>query len=48
MVSKFNQYKKLSEANKTISDGIKKLAKASEQGIEYEYTPKMGKTGFKK
>ena len=48
MVSKYTQLKKLSEAHKKISDGYKQLAKASEDGIEYAYVPKMGKAGFKK
>ena len=48
MVSKSNKYHKLADAHKTISDGYKKLAKASEDGIEYAYIPTAKNAGFKK
>jgi hypothetical protein len=48
MVSK-SKYHKLAEAHKTISDGYKKLAKASEDGgIEYAYIPKVKTAGLRK
>jgi len=44
MTSKSNQYLQFAEAHKKISEGYKKLAKASEHGIEYKHVPKMGKS----
>jgi hypothetical protein len=48
MAIKLNQLQKLADAHKAISEGYKKLAKASEHGIEYAYAPKVAKAGFKK